>query len=82
MSLRNLLFTVIDVAFNTPRVITLVVGAWGYAWLRLARPDHHGRVLYVEALGGPLDRLVGEQGRLQVGATSTRAAARHRGGAA
>ena len=27
MTLRNLLFAVIDVAFNTPRVITLLVGA-------------------------------------------------------
>ena len=30
MTLRNLLFCVIDVAFNTPRVVTLLVGAYGY----------------------------------------------------
>ncbi|MEZ5194771.1 MAG: ABC transporter ATP-binding protein, partial [Nocardioides sp.] len=39
MTLRNLLFAVIDVAFNTPRVLTVLVGAWGYArgWVTLGQ---------------------------------------------
>ena len=63
MSLRNLLFVVIDFAFNTPRVVTLAVGAWGYAngWVSIGQIT--AAMLYVEALSGPLDQLVGELDR-------------------
>ncbi|HEY2879574.1 ABC transporter ATP-binding protein [Nocardioides sp.] len=71
MTLRNLLFTVIDVAFNTPRVITVLVGGYGYhqGWVSLGQITT--ALLYVESLSGPLDRLVGEMDRLQVGVAST-----------
>ncbi|HET8663909.1 MAG TPA: ABC transporter ATP-binding protein [Nocardioides sp.] len=71
MTLRNLLFCVIDICFNGPRVVTLLVGAWGYShgWVSLGQITT--ALLYVESLSGPLDRLVGEMDRLQVGVAST-----------
>jgi ABC-type multidrug transport system fused ATPase/permease subunit len=71
MTLRNLLFCAIDVCFNSPRVVTLLVGAWGYShgWVSLGQIT--AALLYVESLSGPLDRLVGEMDRLQVGVAST-----------
>jgi ABC-type multidrug transport system fused ATPase/permease subunit len=71
MTLRNLLFVVLNFAFQSPRVITLLVGAYAYTqgWVNLGQITT--AVLYVEALGDPLDRLIGEVDRLQVGAAST-----------
>src|SRR4051794_15338939 len=71
MTLRNLLFAVIDITFNAPRVVTVLVGAWGYWHGSLTLGQITAAVLYVEALSGPLDRVVGEVDRLQVGAAST-----------
>ncbi len=71
MTLRNLLFCVIDICFNSPRVVTLLAGAWGvtHGWVSLGQITT--ALLYVESLSGPLDRLVGEMDRLQVGIAST-----------
>jgi ABC-type multidrug transport system fused ATPase/permease subunit len=59
MTLRNLLFAVIDVAFNTPRVVTVLVGAYGYHRGWVSPGQITASLLYVESLSGPLDRLVG-----------------------
>jgi ABC-type multidrug transport system fused ATPase/permease subunit len=71
MSLRNILFAALNFAFQTPRVITLLVGAYAYSrgWADLGQIT--AAVLYVEALADPLDRLISEIDRLQVGAAST-----------
>ena len=71
VTLRNLLFAVIDFAFNVPRVITVLVGSWGYWNGYLTLGQITAAVLYVEALSGPLDRLVAQVDRLQVGVAST-----------
>ncbi len=71
MTLRNLLFSVMDVAFNAPRGVTVLVGGYAYAkgWADLGQIT--AAVLYVEGLFGPLDQLVSTVDRLQVGVAST-----------
>lgn len=71
MTLRNLLFAVMDVAFSLPRVLVLLVGAFGYleGWATLGQITT--AVLYTEALWGPFDMLVHTVDRVQVGVAST-----------
>ncbi len=71
MTLRNLLFIVMDVAFSLPRVLVLLLGAVGYAqgWASLGQIT--AAILYTEALWGPFDMLVHTVDRVQVGVAST-----------
>jgi len=71
MALRNLLFAVIGLAYDTPVVMVLVLGAVGYAqgWVTLGQVT--AATLYVQALVEPLDRLIRNVDRLQVGIAST-----------
>jgi ABC-type multidrug transport system fused ATPase/permease subunit len=71
LTLRNVLFVVMDMAFSLPRVITLVVGAWLYlrGWVTLGQIT--AAMLYIETFYGPFDRLVGMIDSLQVGIAST-----------
>jgi ABC-type multidrug transport system fused ATPase/permease subunit len=52
-------------------VITLLVGGYGYQRGWVSPGQITAALLYVESLSGPLDRLVGEMDRLQVGVAST-----------
>ena len=46
MTLRNVLFAALNGAFQTPRVVTLLVGAYGYQpGLGRPGPDHHRRAV-------------------------------------
>jgi ABC-type multidrug transport system fused ATPase/permease subunit len=71
MSLRNLLFVVIGFAYDTPLVMVLILGGIGYAqgWVSLGQVT--AATLYVQALVEPLDRLIRNVDRLQVGIAST-----------
>jgi ABC-type multidrug transport system fused ATPase/permease subunit len=71
MTLRNLLFVIMDVAFSLPRVLVLLFGAVGYlqGWATLG--EITTAILYTEALWGPFDMLVHTADRVQVGVAST-----------
>ncbi|MDN5764265.1 MAG: ABC transporter ATP-binding protein/permease [Humibacillus sp.] len=71
MTLRNLLFIVMDFAFSLPRVLVLLFGAVGYTqgWASLGQIT--AAILYTEALWGPFDMLVSTVDRVQVGMAST-----------
>ncbi|HET9873564.1 MAG TPA: ABC transporter ATP-binding protein [Propionibacteriaceae bacterium] len=71
MALRNLLFAVIDVAYNAPLVLTLLVGGYGYlrGWVTLG--EITAATLYIQAVIEPLDALIRNVDRLQVGVAST-----------
>ena len=71
MSLRNLLFAVIGFAYDMPLVLVLILGGVGYAngWVTLGQIT--AATLYVQALVEPLDRLIRNVDRLQVGIAST-----------
>lgn len=71
LTLRNILFAVMDMAFSLPRVATLFVGALLYTNGVVSLGQITTAMLYIETFYGPFDRLVGTIDRLQVGVAST-----------
>ncbi len=71
MSLRNVLFLVLDCAFQGPLVGIVVLGAWGYSqgWVSLGQIT--AAALYSQSLFTPLDLVIQLLDRLQVAAAST-----------
>lgn len=71
LTLRNLLFTVMDLAFSLPRVITIILGGIAYfqGWVTLGQVT--AGMLYIETFSGPFDRLIVSLDHLQVGLAST-----------
>jgi ABC-type multidrug transport system fused ATPase/permease subunit len=71
MGLRNVLFSVLFVCFDTPLVLVLILGAVGYDNDLVTLGQITAAVLYVQQLVDPLDRLIHNVDRLQVGIAST-----------
>jgi ABC-type multidrug transport system fused ATPase/permease subunit len=71
MSLRNLLFIVIGFVYDTPLVMVLILGAIGYMNGLVTLGQVTAASLYVQALVEPLDRLIRNVDRLQIGIAST-----------
>ncbi len=71
MSLRNILFAFIGLAYDTPLVMVMVIGGIGYANHSLTLGQITAATLYLQALIEPLDRLIRNLDRLQVGVAST-----------
>ena len=71
MALRNLLFGFLGIAFDSPQVLVLLVGAFGYVNGLVSLGQITAAVLYVQALIEPLQRLIRNVDRLQVGVAST-----------
>ena len=71
MALRNILFTLLGFAYDTPVIMVLTLGAVGYLndWVTLGQIT--AAVLYVQAMVEPLERLIRNVDRLQVGIAST-----------
>ncbi|NLJ53276.1 MAG: ABC transporter ATP-binding protein [Intrasporangiaceae bacterium] len=71
MSLRNILFAGMDMAFSLPRVIVLALGGWAYSQDMVSLGQVTAAMLYMEMFYGPFDRLVMTIDTLQVGIAST-----------
>ena len=71
MTLRNLLFLVMDMAFSLPRALVLLLGAVGYAQGWASIGEITTAILYTEALWAPFETLVHTVDEVQVGIAST-----------
>jgi ABC-type multidrug transport system fused ATPase/permease subunit len=71
MALRNILFSFIGLAYDTPLVMVMVIGAVGYGTGDLTLGEITAAILYVQAMVEPLERLIRNLDRLQVGVAST-----------
>ncbi|GAA4897008.1 ABC transporter ATP-binding protein [Tessaracoccus lubricantis] len=71
MTLRNMLFGMVDASFQLPLVGIVLLGTWGYGngWVTIGQITT--AALYVSQLSGPLDRVIAVLDHLQLGLVST-----------
>lgn len=71
MSLRNLLFMWLDLAFQLPLVLVVLLGTWGYDAGLVTIGQVTTAAIYLQQLVTPLDRLIQVLDHLQVGVAAT-----------
>lgn len=71
MSLRNLLFIWLDIAFQLPIVLVILLGTWGFDQGMVTVGQVTTAAIYLQQLVGPLDRLIQVLDHLQVGLAAT-----------
>lgn len=71
MTLRNMLFAMVDSSFQLPLVGVVLLGAWGSTngWVTIGQITT--AALYVSQLQGPLDRVIAVLDHLQLGIVAT-----------
>lgn len=71
MTLRNILFAMVDSSFQLPLVGVVLLGAWGHAegWVSIGQITT--AALYISQLQGPLDRVIQVLDHLQLGIVAT-----------
>ena len=71
MGLRNILFFQLGFVYDMPLVLVILLGGWGYLEGAVTLGQITAAILYVQALVEPLQRLIRNVDRLQVGIAST-----------
>ena len=71
LTLRNMLFGMVDFSFQLPLVGVVLLGTWGHSqgWVTIGQITT--AALYVSQLQGPLDRVINVLDHLQMGVVST-----------
>ena len=71
MTLRNMLFAMVDSSFQLPLVGVVLLGVWGHAegWASIGQITT--AALYISQLQGPLDRVISVLDELQLGIVGT-----------
>ncbi len=71
MSLRNLLFIWLDIAFQLPLVLVVLLGTWGNDVGLVTVGQVTAAAIYCQQLVGPLDRMIAVLDHLQIGLAAT-----------
>jgi ABC-type multidrug transport system fused ATPase/permease subunit len=71
LTLRNLLFTTLDYAFQGPLIGIVLLGTWGYGHGMVTLGQITAAALYSQQMYGPIDHMIQILDRLQMALAST-----------